>query len=79
MLAFLIAAGAGNRPSPVEAVSMRTDDPMDLETLLSMALERDAPVLIDVPIGHSTMPRAKLQSHMPSAPWSQPQEGLIPS
>lgn len=61
------------------AVGMRTDDPMDLETLLPTALAHDAPVIIDVPVRHMTLPRAKLQAHLPSIAWTQPQEGLIPS
>ncbi len=59
------------------AVGVRADDPMDLATLLPMALEREAPVIIDVPIGHLNMPRSKVQAHLPSVPWTQPQEGLI--
>ena len=61
------------------AVGMRTDDPMDLERLLPLALEREAPVVIDVPVVHLLLPRAKLQAHLPSIPWTQPQEGLISS
>ena len=58
---------------------MRTDDPMDLGELLPLALEREAPVVIDVPVVHLLLPRAKLQAHLPSIPWTQPQEGLISS
>ncbi len=61
------------------AVGMRADDPMDLGKLLPLALEREAPVVIDVPVGHLPLPRAKLQAHLPSVPWTQPQEGLIQS
>ena len=61
------------------AVGMRTDDPMDLATLLPLALELQAPVIIDVPIGHMPLPRAKLQAHVPLLPWAQPQKGLIAS
>ena len=61
------------------AVGMRTDDPMDLGELLPLALEREAPVVIDVPVVHLLLPRAKLQAHLPSIPWTQPQEGLISS
>ncbi len=61
------------------AVGMRTDDPMDLGKLLPLALKKDAPVVIDVPVGHLPLPRAKLQAHLPSIPWTQPQEGLISS
>ena len=61
------------------AVSMRADDPMDLQRLLPLALESQAPVVIDVPVRDMQLPRAKLQSHLPSIPWTQPQEGLISS
>lgn len=61
------------------AVGVRADDPADLATLLPMALERQAPVVIDVPIGHLNIPRAKMFSHLPAAPWMNPQEGLITS
>ena len=45
------------------AVGMRTDDPMDLGELLPLALEREAPVIIDVPVGHLPLPRAKQHTH----------------
>ena len=61
------------------AVGMRTGDPMDLGKLLPLALKKDAPVVIDVPVGHLPLPRAKLQVHLPSVPWTQPQESLISS
>ena len=61
------------------AVGMRTDDPMDLGELLPLALEREAPVIIDVPVGHLPLPRAKQHTHLSSIPWTQPQEGLISS
>ena len=59
------------------AVGMRADDPMDLETLIPDALARQAPVVIDVPIGHIPLPRAKLIQHVSKLPWTVPQEGLI--
>ena len=40
------------------AVGMRAEDPMDLERLLPLALERQAPVVIDVPVRHLPLPRA---------------------
>ena len=61
------------------AVGMRADDPMQLETLLPLALARQAPVVIDVPVGNMPLPRAKLLEHLPSVPWVVPQEGLIES
>ena len=59
------------------AIGMRARDPMELETLLPQALGRDAPVVIDVPVGDMPLPRAKLQAHLPYVPWAVPQEGLI--
>ena len=61
------------------AVGMRADDPADLAQLLPAALERRAPVVIDVPVGHVALPRAKQHAHLPSLPWAVPQEGLIGS
>ena len=61
------------------AVGMRADDPMDLATLLPLALDCQAPVIIDVPVGDMPLPRAKLQAHLPAVPWVVPQEGLIES
>ena len=61
------------------AVGMRAEDPADLATLLPQALERQAPVLIDVPIGDLDLPRAKQHAHIGALPWTQPQEGLIKS
>lgn len=61
------------------SVGMRADDPMDLATLLPLALDCQAPVIIDVPVGDMPLPRAKLQAHLPSVPWVVPQEGLIES
>ena len=59
------------------AVGMRANDPLDLETLLPLALERQAPVVIDVPVGHMPLPRAKVHAHVPLLSWAQPQDGLI--
>ena len=61
------------------AIGMRANDPMELETLLPLALERQAPVVIDVPVGNMPLPRAKMLEHLPSVPWVMPQEGLIES
>ena len=60
------------------AVGLRASDPMDLASLIPEALERPGPVVIDVPIGHVDLPRAKLLAHVGSLPWAVPQEGLIP-
>ncbi len=61
------------------AIGMRADNPMDLETLIPTALEQQAPVVIDVPIGHVPLPRPKQIEHVPKLPWTHPQEGLISS
>ena len=41
---------------------------MDLGTLLPDALDRQAPVVIDVPVGDMPMARAKLIAHVASLP-----------
>ena len=61
------------------AVGMRADDPRDLETLLPLALERQAPVIIDVPFGDMPIPRAPQMAPYYALPWTMPQEGLIES
>ncbi len=61
------------------AIGMRANDPSELETLIPIALDREAPVVIDVPVGHVQLPRPKLLEHVPKLPWTLPQEGLIPS
>ena len=59
------------------AVGMRADDPRDLETLLPLSLERQAPVIIDVPFGDMPIPRAPQMAPYYALPWTMPQEGLI--
>ena len=59
------------------AVGMRADDPLELETLIPLALEREAPVVIDVPFGEMPIPRAPQFAFVYYLPWTQPQEGLI--
>ena len=61
------------------AVGLRAEDPLDLATLLPEALERQAPVIIDVPVRNLELPRAKFLTHLPKVPWTQPQEGIIAS
>ena len=61
------------------AVGMRADDPMELERLIPPALERQAPVIIDVPFGEMPVPRAQQLAAVYSLPWTMPQEGLIQS
>ena len=61
------------------AVGMRADDPMDLERLIPLALERRAPVVIDVPFGDMPIPRAPQMAPFYNLPWTMPQEGRIDS
>ena len=61
------------------AVGMRAASPMELEHLIPQALELNAPVIIDVPFGDMPIPRAPQFAPFYSLPWTQPQEGLIPS
>ena len=61
------------------AIGMRTDDPMELATLIPLALERQAPVVIDVPFEEMPIPRAPQFAPFYNLAWTQPQEGLISS
>ncbi|MDE2859898.1 MAG: thiamine pyrophosphate-binding protein [Chloroflexota bacterium] len=61
------------------AVGMRANDPMELEGLIPLAFEQQAPVVIDVPFGDMPIPRAPQVAPVYKLPWTQPQEGLIPS
>ena len=61
------------------AVGMRADDPLELETLIPLALERQAPVIIDVPFAEMPIPRAPQIAFVYNLPWTQPQEGMIGS
>ena len=61
------------------AVGMRADDPMELETLIPLALERQSPVIIDVPFGEMPISRAPQFAPFYKLPWTMPQEGLIQS
>ena len=61
------------------AVGMRAENPLELETMLPEALERNVPALIDVPFGEMPIPRAPLASFAFNLPWARPQEGLITS
>ena len=63
----------------VGAVGMRADDPLELETLIPLALERQAPVIIDVPFAEMPIPRAPQIAFVYNLPWTQPQEGMIGS
>ncbi len=61
------------------AVGMRATDPMELETLIPLALEQQSPVIIDVPFGEMPIPRAPQFAPFYRLPWTMPQEGLINS
>ena len=61
------------------AIGMRAEDPMELESLIPLALERNAPVVIDVPFGEMPIPRAPQITFVYNLPWTTPQEGLIVS
>ena len=61
------------------AVAMRADDPMELETLIPLALERQSPVIIEVPFGEMSIPPAPQFAPLYKLPWTMPQEGLIQS
>ena len=62
-----------------DAVGLRAKDPMELATLLPEALERNAPVVIEVPIGDMPIPPAPQFAPFYHLPWTHPQEGLIDS
>ena len=61
------------------AVGMRADQPMDLAKLIPLALERKAPVVIDVPLGDMPIPRAPQIAPLYALPWTMPQKGRIDS
>ena len=61
------------------AVGMRANDPMELERLIPVALEREEPVIIDVPFGDMPISRAPQFAPFYNLPWTQPQDGLIQS
>ena len=54
---------------------MRASDPMDLETLIPLALQRQAPVVIDVPFGDMPIPAAPQIAPLYHLPRTMPQEG----
>ena len=58
---------------------MRADQPMDLAKLIPLALERKAPVVIDVPFGDMPIPRAPQIAPLYALPWTMPQKGRIDS
>ena len=61
------------------AVGMRAGDPMELETLIPLALQHQAPVVIDVPFTETPIPTAPQVAFVYNLPWTQPQDGLIPT
>ena len=58
---------------------MTANDPVELEPLIPAALEREAPVVIDVPFGDMPIPRAPQFAPVYNLPWTMPQEGLTVS
>ena len=62
-----------------EAIGLRAKDPMELETLLPVALDPNAPVVIEVPIRDMPIPPAPQFAPFYHLPWTHPQEGLIDS
>ncbi len=61
------------------ALGMRASDPMELETLIPLALERRAPVIIDAHFGEMPIPPSPQFAPLYNLPWTMPQEGLIQS
>ena len=61
------------------AVGMRAKDPMELETLIPLALEKRAPVIIEVPFGDMPIPAAPQIAPLYRLAWTRPQDGLIES
>ena len=62
-----------------EPWSGRLYHPMDLAELIPLALERKAPVVIDVPFGDMPIPRAPQIAPLYALPWTMPQKGRIDS
>ena len=61
------------------AVGLRASDPLELGKLIPLALEQEAPVVIDVPFGEMPIPRAPQFAPFYRLPWATPQPGLIQS
>ena len=61
------------------AVGTRASTPLDLETLIPQALQRQAPVIIEVPFADMPIPPAPQIAPLYRLPWTMPQEGLIDS
>ena len=61
------------------AVGMRASDPMELKTLIPLALEKQSPVIIDAPFGDLPIPPAPQIAPVYRLAWTRPQEGLIDS
>ena len=59
------------------AVGVHANNPLELENLIPEALEMEAPVVIEVPMGDIPMPRAPQMAPFYALPWTMPQEGLI--
>lgn len=59
------------------AFGMQADGPLDLERLLPLALERRAPVIIDVPAHDVSFAQDRQHARLPKVAWTQSQESLI--
>ena len=57
------------------AVGLRTDDPLDLERLIPLALQSPGPVIIDVPFGEMPIPRAPQFAPLYNLPGPCPRKG----
>ena len=80
LLAGIIAViGCSPSPSEEEIRQIVQSEVAKLELPVPLALESQAPMVIDVPVRTLQLPRAKQHSHLASIPWTQPQEGLISS
>ena len=56
-------------------MGMRAADPLEMETLIPLALERRAPVVIDVPFGDMPLPPAPQIAPFYNLPWTSPKRG----
>ncbi|MDE2937495.1 MAG: thiamine pyrophosphate-binding protein [Chloroflexota bacterium] len=60
-------------------MGLRASDPLELGKLIPLALEQEAPVVIEVPFGEMPIPRAPQFAPFYRLPWATPQSGLIQS
>ena len=59
------------------AIGMRASSPMEISSLIPVALAQQGPVLIDVPVTEMPIPVAPQVAPLYALPWTHPQEGLI--